>query len=142
MDNQPSAEHLVMCAAPAETRRQHTVRVTAGFGNLGTLVFAIAFTGGILAQTTRDVWRVVGWLMLDGAAASATIAFVGFWVLATSAREVSHSAWSAAPRAPPNSMGCLHRNRVDGQHFWHDLTASIHLCVIGAHCPRLARHEQ
>ena len=52
-------------------------------------MFAIAFTGGILAPTTRDVWRVAGWLMLDGAAASATIAFVGFWVLATSAREVS-----------------------------------------------------
>jgi len=80
-----------------------------GFGNLGTLVFAIAFTGGILAETTRDVWRVVGWLMLDGAAASATVAFVGFWVLATSAREVRHFARGLERHeAPARGTACLH----------------------------------
>jgi hypothetical protein len=61
----------------------------AGYGNLGGLLLAIVFTGGLLSATTRDVWRIVGWCLLDAAVASATIAFVGFWVMAVSAREVS-----------------------------------------------------
>ena len=95
---------LLLLLLPRQ-RCQHPCACLAGFGNLGTLVFAIAFTGGILAKTTQDVWRVVGWLMLDGAAASATVAFVGFWVLTTSAREVGHRAkWcdeACCPRHGP-----------------------------------------
>ena len=66
----------------------HAKHVLAGYGNLSGLLFAVVFTGGLLSPTTRDVWRIVGWCLLDAAAASATIAFVGFWVMATSAREV------------------------------------------------------
>ena len=72
----------------------------AGYGNLSGLLFAVVFSGGLLSATTRDVWRIVGWCLLDAAAASATIAFVGFWVLATSAREVGHSAARAYMYTP------------------------------------------
>ena len=75
--------------------------MVTGFGNLGTLVFAVVFTGGILSTTTRDVWRIVGWVMLDGATASATIAFVGFWMMATSAREARNTQHVMPARPSP-----------------------------------------
>ena len=56
---------------------------------MSMLLFGVVYAGLLLIPDLRDLWKAVGRYVLDATVVACTAAGVGFFVMATSAREVA-----------------------------------------------------